>query len=143
MPNIKRVPASLIPTSFGEGVILLPLLAGVAVSSRGPRCAIWMCYVILGWGTAQSSKWAPRMASRTGKEGGSRCLGGPQLPRGPHGPLPFLGAVRSSIPSPARSSLPACLSKRFLLLTKYQELGFVYDFWIKYGRKGVSPPGSR
>jgi hypothetical protein len=26
----------------------------------------------------------------------------------------------------------------FLLLTKYQELSFVYDFWIKYLRKGVS-----
>lgn len=80
-----------------------------------------------------------------GDRGGWReqVFGGPPDPPGPHGPLPFLGVGRSSIPYLARPSFPACLSKRFLLWTTYQELGFVYDFWIKYGRKGVSPPGSR
>lgn len=46
-------------------------------------------------------------------------------------------------PPPPRQAphfLPAFPSV-FFLLTKYQELGFVCDFWIKYGRKGVSSPG--
>lgn len=32
-------------------------------------------------------------------------------------------------PLPVGPSLPACVSKSFL--TKYQELAFVYDLWIK------------
>ena len=74
-----------------------------------------------------------------GRVGAAGIWVSPPGPPSLQGRLPFLPAVWSSIPSP--QMLTSCPSKSSLLLTKYQELGFVYDFWIKYGRKGVSPLG--
>lgn len=142
VPDVPRAPACLVPLSLGgEGGHPSPSPS----QSTREQWRSRLCYldVLCSFGSEhrRSSEGAPGLASGTGDHGGSRCLDGPQLPGGLRGPLPFLGALWSPTPSPPGSSLPACLSKCFLLLTKYQELGFVCDFWIKYGRKGVSSPG--
>lgn len=101
------------------------------------------CAVIF-WVWAQTvlqGGWLPAWPRGQGIAEAAGVWMAPGSPGGLRGPLPFLGTLWSPSPSPPGSSLPACLSKCFLLLTKYQELGFVCDFWIKYGRKGVSSPG--
>lgn len=122
-----------------EGAPLRPLPASLPESGGG---AIWMCCDLWVWAqTVLQGGWLPAWPRGQGIAEAAGVWMAPGSPGGLRGPLPFLGTLWSPSPSPPGSSLPACLSKCFLLLTKYQELGFVCDFWIKYGRKGVSSPG--
>ena len=112
-------------------------------STRGrwrsrPRCLDVLCS--FGSGTDGPPRGLPAWPRGQETTEGAG-VGWPPAPWGPAWTTSLSGSPAAPHPLPARL-LTSCLPFQvFLLLTKYQELGVVCDFWIKYGRKGVSSLG--